>query len=392
MAGLGLYIQVPFCASKCTFCNFSSRVAPNSVFDGYTAAVELEVERLPEILRQAGASESLLKLSIDTVYFGGGTPPILGVERLERVLTGLRKALPWGVPREFTLEATPGSLGPEELNGFRRMGIDRLSIGAQSFSDKELASVGRLHSAQDTIDLVAEARRAGFENLSLDLIAGLPHQTHSSWQESLDTIARLRPEHVSVYLFEIDEKSRLGAEVLKHGSLVQAGHVPDEDYCAEAYETSRRFLKELGYRQYEISNFALPGRESLHNLKYWQFEPYWGFGAGAHSFDGERRWSNAVSPADYTTRLGHGESPIAECRHISREELIEEFFFTGLRQADGIDLAAADRLWSPSEVSRWQPAIEALTRRGLLEQQGKSVRLVESAYVISNEVFQEFIP
>ena len=392
MAGLGVYVQIPFCASKCTFCNFSSRVAPKSIFGGYTTSVLQEMERLPDILRLSGARDDLLKFPVDTVYFGGGTPPILGIERLEEIVKGIRRCLPAGEPREFTIEATPGSLGPQALLAIRRLGIDRLSIGAQSFSDKELASVGRLHCAQETIDLAAAARRAGFENLSLDLIAGLPYQTAASWMETLEKAARAEPEHISVYVFEMDEKSRLGSEVLKHGTLVHADHVPDEDFCADAYETAREFLSARGYRQYEISNFALPGRESLHNLKYWQLEPYLGFGAGAHSFDGEHRWSNIVSPADYSTRLNHEKSPVAEFRKLSRDELIEEFFFTGLRQADGVDLADAALRWPPSEVSRWRPVIDSLSRKGLLESHGNSVRLAPSAYVISNEVFQEFLP
>jgi oxygen-independent coproporphyrinogen-3 oxidase len=203
---------------------------------------------------------------------------------------------------------------------------------------------------------------------------------------------RLRPEHLSIYIFEIDDKSRLGAEVLKHGSLVHASDVPDEGFAADAYEGARDFLKAHGYRQYEISNFAAPGRESLHNLKYWQLEPYIGLGAGAHSFDGAHRWSNTISPSEYAAKLALGESPIAEFRDISRDELIEEYFFTGLRQADGVDLWSASERWSASEMGRWQPVIESLAGRGLLERRGNSVRLTESAYVVSNEVFQEFLP
>ena len=391
MAGLGLYLQIPFCASKCTFCNFSSRVAPSAVFDKYCSAVTQEAERLRALLLERGAGGEILQLPVDTVYFGGGTPPIVGVERLRAIVESFRRAFCVTAPREFTIEATPGSLNAEMLQAIRRMGVDRLSIGAQSFIDRELASVGRLHSAPDTLELIGAARQAGFDNISLDLIAGLPHQTAATWQESLDTVARIRPEHVSVYIFEIDEKSRLGAEVLKHGSLVHASQVPDEAFVVDAYETARAFLKVLGYHQYEISNFALPGRESLHNLKYWQLEPYVGLGAGAHSFDGEHRWSNVVSPAEYAGNLSRNESPVAESRRLSQDELIEEFFFTGLRQASGVELSSAARRWSSSEVSRWEPTINSLVGRGLLERRGDALRLADSAYMISNEVFQEFL-
>ena len=392
MAGLGLYVQIPFCASKCTFCNFSSRVAPSAVFDAYCAAVVEEAERFPMILRGAGANENIFTRPIDTVYIGGGTPPILGVERLGAIVASVSRTFGSIAPREFTIEATPGSLNPDTLQALRGLRVDRLSIGAQSFADQELASVGRLHSARDTTELVESARRAGFEHISLDLIAGLPHQTETSWQESLDTAAHLRPEHISIYIFEIDDKSRLGAEVIKHGSLVHANDVPEEAFAADAYERAREFLKAHGYRQYEISNFALPGRESLHNLKYWQLDPYAGLGAGAHSFDGAHRWSNVISPSEYAANLARGETPIAEFRGISRDELIEEYFLTGLRQADGVDLTSATERWSASEMGRWQPVIDGLARRGLLERRGNSVRLTDSAYIISNEVFQEFLP
>lgn len=391
MAGLGLYAQIPFCASKCTFCNFSSRVAPSGVFYAYGAAVVQEAERFPAILRQAGANEGILATPVDTIYFGGGTPPILGAERLSAIVEGIRRSFQAAAPREFTVEATPGSLDSDSLRALRGMGVDRLSIGAQSFADPELASVGRLHTAQETMDLLAAARRAGFDNISLDLIAGLPHQTQSSWQESLEAAARLRPEHISIYIFEIDDQSRLGAEVLKHGSLVHANAVPDEAFAADAYETAREFLKTLGYRQYEISNFALPGRESLHNQKYWRLEPYVGLGAGAHSFDGAHRWSNIVSPTEFGAKLARGEKPIAEFRKVTRDQLIEEFFFTGLRQSEGVDLTLARTRWGSETVRRWDPVIAGLESRGEIERQGERIKLAEKAYIISNEVFQEFL-
>ncbi len=391
MARSGLYVQIPFCASKCTFCNFSSRVEPESVFDGYCEAVVREVETHSTFLRAAGTREEFLAGPVDTIYFGGGTPAIVGIERLGAIVAAVRRYFQVLSPSEFTLEATPGSLDPAALRTLLGLGVNRLSIGAQSFVDQELQSVGRLHTAQETVDLVAAAREARFRNISLDLIAGLPHQTDDSWRHSLEAVARIRPEHVSIYIFEIDEKSRLGAEVLKHGTLVHAHAVPDEDFAAEAYETGRRFLKGLGYVQYEISNLALPGFESRHNLKYWQLDPYLGLGAGAHSFDGAHRWSNWVSPTEYEAKVARGEPAVEDFHQVSRDELIEEFFFTGLRQTAGVDLAGAGRRWSPAELIRWQPAIDSLARRGLLERRGDSIRLADSAYLISNEVFQEFL-
>ena len=391
MAGLGVYVQIPFCASKCTFCNFSSGVAPETVFEGYCRAVEREATDLASNLRGIGACEDCTLSPVDTIYFGGGTPPIVGTERLGAIVTAIQRHLRVEEPVEFTIEATPGSLDGAALRALGDLGVNRLSIGAQSFVDKELESVGRLHTAQETAIFVQAARALGFRNISLDLIAGLPHQTEESWRRSLETAANLRPEHMSIYIFEMDEKSRLGAEVLKHGSLVHAGAVPDENCVAQAYETARHFLGEHGYRQYEISNFALPGFESSHNRKYWQLDPYIGLGAGAHSFDGEHRWSNFVSPSDYETKVARGEVPIADFRQLSSGELIEEFFFTGLRQATGVDLAVARCRWGAEALGRWEPVITGLVASDMIERSGEKIRLFERAYLISNEIFQEFL-
>jgi oxygen-independent coproporphyrinogen III oxidase len=269
--------------------------------------------------------------------------------------------------------------------------VDRLSIGAQSFEDRELRSVGRLHSAAETCDLLSHARRAGFKNISLDLIAGLPHQNESSWSGSLRQVMRLRPEHVSVYLFEVDEKSRLGSEVLGHGTRYGAAQVPSDEFMAEAYETACELLSKEGYVQYEISNFALPGFESQHNQGYWRLRPYLGLGAGAHSFDGCRRWANETAPEVYQDKLARGTSPIAEVRFLSSEEQLEEFFFLGLRQRQGVDLTIARRRWGRDLVARWEPKISALAADGWLEAEAGCVRLANRAYLVSNEIFQEFL-
>jgi len=392
MPSLGLYIQIPFCASKCSFCNFSSRVASPSVFAGYCQAVVKEIRDLPQNLRARGVPDDLCSSPVDTVYVGGGTPLIVGIERLQLIVHAMRKCFPGYAPAESTIEVTPGSLAENTLAALRDLGANRLSIGAQSFNDQELRAVGRLHTAAETLELIAAVRQAGFRNINVDLIAGLPFQTRTTWQHSLATVGEIRPEHASIYIFEIDEKSRLGGELVRHGSRYHAEAVPSEEFMAEAYEEARTFLRGRGYRQYEISNFALPGCESLHNLKYWRFEPYIGVGAGAHSFDGEHRWSNCVSTAEYENKLARGESPIAEFRKLSHEEQVEEFFFTGLRRAEGVDLARAERRWGAGEIQRWGTTLADLAGRGLVERQGNRVRLAESAYLMSNEVFQEFVP
>jgi len=391
METLGLYLQIPFCASKCSFCNFSSKVSRAEVLAGYCTALEQEIKRVPALHEAAGVGARLLATTVDTIYIGGGTPPIIGIERLEGILRAARTQFQFQRSLEFTLEITPGSAEQEYLKQARALGVNRLSIGAQSFDDRELRAVGRLHSAADTRTMVEQARRAGFDNISLDLIAGLPHQSAASWANSLGVVGELRPEHVSVYIFEIDEKSRLGGEVLRHGTRYHADTLPDEDFTVTAYETARHFLKERGYIQYEISNFALPGSESRHNRKYWRLEPYVGLGAGAHSFDGERRWANESAAETYTAKLARGESPIAELRRITPDEQVEEFFFLGLRQAEGIRLSDARRRWGKSALGQFESVIVELAERDLLVRLDDRVRLTDHALLVSNEVFQEFL-
>lgn len=383
MESVGIYIQIPFCASKCTFCNFSSQVAPAKVFDAYVDALEREIRGLN--------CRDLSRRLIDTVYAGGGTPSLLGAERLKRIFSALQDRFSIIVAAEFTLEITPGSADDKLLDKLVRLGVNRLSIGAQSFDDRELRCVGRLHTAADIDAQVSRARRAGFQNISLDLIAGLPHQSMASWQTSLQRVVRLHPEHVSVYLFEADEKSRLGSETLRHGSLYSADSVPDEDFQAEAYECAREFLAAEGYRQYEISNFALPAFESRHNQRYWQRRPYLGFGAGAHSFDGTRRWMNVVDPDAYCQRLAQGELPIAESRELSPTEQVEEFFFLGLRQRRGVSLGQARGKWGNPPWDWWKARADTLKQEGWLEEEGGWLRLSQRALLVSNEIFQEFL-
>ncbi len=391
MDGLGVYIQVPFCASKCSFCNFSSRVSRSDVFDDYTRAIEKESERLPEIFASRGIGLNLLGLPVDTLYMGGGTPSLLGAGRIRRIVEALRRRLRFSAALEFTLEVTPGSGDDGFLLEARRLGVNRLSIGAQSFDDRELRTVGRLHTADETRDLVRRARRAGLAEINLDLIAGLPHQTESSWRGSLQSATDSRPTHISVYLFEVDEKSRLGAEVMRHGIRYHAGAVPNEDFMASAYEAAREFLAEAGYTQYEISNFCLPGHESRHNRKYWRLEPYLGLGAGAHSFDGRARWANVSEPDVYLERLRSADSPLAEFHSLACREQMEEFFILGLRQRAGVDLGVARREWGEAAVRDWEPRIDSLTDAGWLERSGDKIRLPERAYLVSNEIFQEFL-
>jgi oxygen-independent coproporphyrinogen III oxidase len=391
MPTLGIYTQVPFCASKCTFCNFSSSVERTAMFEQYTRGLQIELDGLDRFYFDRRLPLDALSFQVDSLYIGGGTPALLGKDRLASLLKSLRARFQCNEDMEFTLETTPGSVDQSLLQNLRDLGVNRLSIGAQSFDDGELRAVGRLHSAADTVELAQGARAMGFSNVSLDLIAGLPLQTEASFHMGLATAVRLRPEHVSLYLFEIDEKSRLGREVVHGGNRYQAATVPSDELMADAYEYAQTFLFDEGYAQYEISNFALPGKVSRHNQKYWRLDPYIGLGAGAHSFDGTHRWSNHVDARGYVARLEAGRSPIGESRAISPEERIEEFFFLGLRQSEGVDLNWARRRWGTRQLSHWGDKIQSLVDEGWLIAEGARVRLSPKAFLISNEIFQEFV-
>jgi oxygen-independent coproporphyrinogen-3 oxidase len=366
-------------------------VERSSVFDRYTHSLRKEISGLAGFYAERAIPGEILNLPVDSVYFGGGTPTLLGVERLAQIVGALRDHFEFNEEVEFTLETTPGSAGADLLKTLRDLGVNRLSIGAQTFDDRELRAVGRLHSAADSAELVACARQNGFTNLNLDVIAGLPHQTEPSFRRTLETAARLRPEHISLYLFEIDEKSRLGREVLHRGERYDAAAVPDEQFMAAAYELGRNFLTSQGYVQYEISNFALPEYESHHNRKYWRLEPYVGVGAGAHSFDGTRRWVNQVNARRYLEIVDEGHSPIDECRALSPEEQIEEFYFLGLRERDGVDLSWARRRWGTDRVQPWEDKVRSMTAAGWLVREGDQVKLAPHSYLVSNEIFQQFI-
>ncbi len=278
------------------------------------------------------------------------------------------------------MEAMPGTLALKNVRAWRDVGINRVSLGVQSFVTSELAKSGRKHNAATVEADCALLRGEGIDNINLDLIAGLPGQTPESWQESLDGIERIAPPHVSVYILEVDEDSRLGLEVLQGGGKFFAREVPTEDSMAGFYETAVSRLATAGIHRYEISNFAVPGWESRHNLKYWRLEPYVGFGADAHSFDGAVRTSNVETAQEYVGRLGQGRTPQLNQSPASDDER----FFVGLRLSQGIEPRE-------DEWKRFAEPIERFVEIGLLERAGSRLRLTSQGVLLSNEVFQEFV-
>lgn len=360
----GIYISWPFCAQKCTYCNFASGVLPRELEDRYRATLVKEI------------AAHVWQWTPDTVYLGGGTPSAMEAGTLTQILHGLP-----GSWREATIEAAPGTLAAGRVTEWLRAGINRVSLGVQSFVRQELARTGRKHSAEIVEQDVALLRAHGIDNFNIDLIAGLPGQTEASWAESLAAAIQLDPPHVSVYMLEIDDDSRLGGEVLLGGKRYGASDVPSDDRIADFYETAVDRLRANGIHRYEISNFARPGAESTHNLKYWKREPYVGFGADAHSFDGISRWQNVQSAQDYVARSERGESPRCE---ESLPDAREEKFFVGLRLSEGVHADDAD--WR-----RFGPAFEYFLSTGVLEHANGSLRLTSRGVMVSNEIFQEFI-
>jgi oxygen-independent coproporphyrinogen-3 oxidase len=378
---LGLYVQVPFCQTKCTYCNFHTGVFSNDLYAPYLEAVCREIAEYPRLLRESHIAE-VPKAVVDTAYFGGGTPSLLDPAGLARVLDAMRAGFECKF-EEVTLEADPETITPEKAAAWREAGFNRISMGVQSFHDNELKAAGRMHRRDDVHRAAEILRGAGFQNMSFDLIAGLPHQTDDSWEESVAQLLSLQPEHVSIYLMEIDESSRLGWEVLAGGKRYSASALPDDDSMAAFYDRACGRLASAGYVHYEISNWALPGLESRHNLKYWQRQPYCGFGAGAHSFNGGQRWANAHDPIAYVTRISQGHFPIEQLADVSRDEALEEELFLGLRQLAGIDLARIESEYS----TNLQPRIEELRAQGLVECNGTWLRLSPDRLTVSNEVF-----
>ncbi len=398
METLGIYVQVPFCQTKCTYCNFHTGVVAKERFAPYVAAVCREIRGHRRLLKAAGvelgngfekqehSQESLDYRMVDTVYFGGGTPSLLEAGRLQEILEAIQETFATALA-EVTLEADPETIEREKAAGWVAAGINRVSFGVQSFSDKELAAVGRMHRRADIYRAVPILREVGIRNIGFDLIAGLPHQTKESWKQSLEELMALAPEHVSVYLLEVDEGSRLGKELLAGGRRYSAGAVPSEDEMAESYETAQAELAEAGYHHYEISNWAKPGRESKHNLKYWQREAYLGFGAGAHSFSGKQRWANAHDAAAYVCAIESGRLPVEQLERVTSEMALEEELFLGLRQLEGIDLGRIEREYGVALAGRFEP----LAAAGLVQREGNVVRLAEEKLSVSNEVFVELM-
>jgi len=448
---LGLYLSVPFCRTKCSYCNFASDVFSRAVFQRYIDRVCADIERANSTTDQMG---SRLERTVDSVYLGGGTPTVLDINQLERLFVTISQNFDLQPDTEITVECAPGTLTPALLKSFQRRDVNRVSLGVQSFVDEEARAVGRLHNRLTVLDDIARLREAGISNINIDLIAGLPHQTAESWEFSVEqTIASGAP-HTSVYMLEVDEDSRLGRELIAGGTRYHAHFVPDEELTADFYEMACRRLEAAGVRQYEISNFAKEGCESRHNLKYWTRQPYMGFGVDSHSMlkavrtagelpfaggavegDGFSHTHSMLKAVRTVTRgvpfagtavEGHGFSHAANSAQqkgfspcggdvesirfsspdsldaylaakptnfisVSQRAALEETFFLGLRLNRGVDLQKIAEKFGKEALADFADPIAEFIDAQLLEQRGDVIRLTPRGRLLSNEVFEGFI-
>jgi oxygen-independent coproporphyrinogen-3 oxidase len=389
MEMLGLYLSVPFCRSKCTYCNFASGVFPASHHDRYIARIEQDLIAVRKRAKHSGAQ---LPQAVDSIYLGGGTPSLLSPTLFRRLFTSLRREFAVLPTAEITVECAPGQLEPAVLETLAECGVTRVSFGVQSFVDREAKSIGRLHNRAIALEDIRRVQAAGINDVSVDLIAGLPGQTLDSWYESLGALAESGVDHASIYMLEVDDESRLGRELLVNGGRYRAKEVPGDDLIADLYTEAIAYLAGHGLAQYEISNFARSGSESQHNLKYWRRQPYLGFGLDAHSM--------LRTHAGATLRFGttddfdaYLESPgWSEPRRLDREEEMDEAWFLGLRLNEGVSLAALRGEFSASAVREFLSTIAELEDDNLLTfVGGDRVALTARGRLLSNEVFGRFL-
>jgi oxygen-independent coproporphyrinogen-3 oxidase len=371
---LGLYLHVPFCSAICNYCNFNRGLFDARLKDRYVKALLTEI------------GQQRPRPCADTIYFGGGTPSLLEPDEIARIITTCDDHFDISPDREVTLEANPETVTTARLEGYRRAGVNRLSFGVQSFRDDELRRLSRLHGAERARVALGEARAAGFENVSLDLMMWLPGQTVAAWLDSVDEAAALRPEHLSLYLLEVYPNAPLRDEMAR----AQWSQAPDED-AETMYVTAMERLEAAGYEQYEISNVARPGRRSRHNVKYWMDGEWLGFGCGAHSTLDGVRWKNVSNTEEYVDRLAQGIPPGIDARRLTDAERMGDALFTGLRLSEGIDERAIQDRYGVDVWQRYGSDLQPYLEGGLLLRQDRRMRLTRHGMLLAHEVMAVFV-
>ena len=374
--GLGLYVHIPFCSAICHYCNFNRGLLDEAVAARYVRALEQDIRRQAD--RTAAA---------DTVYFGGGTPSLIHPDGIARVIAACRDSFALSADAEVTLETNPETVTVDRMAAYRAAGVNRVSMGVQSFHDDELARLGRIHGADRAREAFAQARQAGFDNISLDLMMWLPQQTVDRWLASVEALIALGPDHASLYLLELYPNAPLREDMARAGW----SQAPDDD-AAEMYLQGLARLDAAGYEQYEISNVARGGRVSRHNLKYWQDGEWLAFGCGAHGTRHGRRYRVVSATEDYIQRMEAGADPIAEVRTLTGDERFEEMLFTGLRLTSGLPLAEIHAKFGVDVWERYGPGLTPFVTAGLLEHRpGARLRLTRQGMLLANEVCSVFV-
>jgi oxygen-independent coproporphyrinogen-3 oxidase len=400
-APVGVYISVPFCRAKCAFCNFASGVFGAERTQQYVDRLCDEFRGARDAAQNIAAS---LPRAVDTLYFGGGTPSLLSAPQFRQIFGHLRGEFDLPTDAEITLECAPGQLSDETLGELLQQGMNRISFGLQSFVDRETAAVGRLHTEQLCMAELARVRAAGVHEINIDLIAGLPYQTAQSWRYSVEQAIASGAPHLSVYMLEVDDESRLGREMLEQGTRYGASSVPGEDAAADWYQQACTAFRAAGVQQYEISNFARPGHQSRHNLKYWQRQPYVGFGLDAHSMlptdTGAVRFANTSDLEQYLGTAAPTPFPLLDYASktatpefdlIGRHEAFEESLFLGLRLNEGVDLNDLQSRFGDDLLGEAMPALLEVLEAGLIELNLDKVRLTPHGRLVSNEVFSRLL-
>jgi len=398
----GVYISVPFCKAKCTFCNFASDAFGSGRMQGYVDRLCMEIR---ESRPSAEKISAILPREVDSIYFGGGTPSLLAPGQFRQIFEALYDQFEVARNPEITLECAPGQLANDTLDELLRQGMNRISFGVQSFVDRESSAVGRLHTAEQCIAEIARVRSVGIEEISLDLIAGLPHQTGQSWRYSLDQAIATGVPHLSVYMLEVDEESRLGKEMLTGGARYHASAVPSEDDAATWYQIACEAFDAAGVAQYEISNFARHGHASRHNLKYWHREPYIGFGLDAHSMllsnEAAVRFANTndldvyLNQSAITDTVGlHQLAKLIRANEvdiIGHTEAFEESLFLGLRLNEGVSIESLRQQFGETMLQDAMESLRDVHDAGLLEIDAERIRLTSRGRMVSNEVFSRVL-
>ncbi|HEX8071926.1 MAG TPA: radical SAM family heme chaperone HemW [Pyrinomonadaceae bacterium] len=377
MEQAGVYIHVPFCRARCSYCDFATGTYQEAAAVRYVSALVAEIE----------AFERAARPVVDTIYFGGGTPSLLTPTQIDTILAAVRQRFRVHTDAEVTLELNPGTVTPDSLRGYAAAGVNRASFGLQTFDDEQLRRLGRTHTAADARRTFARLRAAGFRNVSFDLIAGLPGQTLAQWAHNLDAALALGPAHLSLYLLEVHEGTPLAAQIARG-----QWPAPDPDAAAEMYRLMLERTAAAGYEHYEISNFCRPGRESRHNLKYWTGAPYYGFGNSAHSFDGARtRWANERDAARYVELIETQRTAVVETVALDERDASAEALFLGLRLARGVNLAAHRARFGTDVRATHAADLARFREAGLIELADDRLRLTRTGALLSNEVFAAFV-